>query len=182
MNTITLITGGVKSGKSSYALSMANTYLKKAFIATAEAFDNEMKHRIARHKSERDQSFFLIEEPCNLGVALHRIPVGTDVAVIDCLTVWIGNVMHKNSGHADLFSEIDSFFNVIKNPPCSLIVITNEVGMGIVPENELSRAYRDRIGMVNQKIASIAHNVIFMVCGIPLMIKNTQPLSKIGNA
>ena len=173
MNSISLITGGAKSGKSTYALLLAQQWNQKAFIATAIPFDREMQERIERHKQERNQSFFLIEEPYSLEAAVHRIPDGTDVAVIDCLTVWIGNVMHKNAGHADGIAEIDSFLQSIKDPPCSLIVVTNEVGMGIVPENELSRVYRDRIGMVNQKIAAIAHHVVFMVSGIPLYIKKT---------
>jgi adenosylcobinamide kinase/adenosylcobinamide-phosphate guanylyltransferase len=171
MKQITLITGGGRSGKSSFALTMARRYAKKAFIATAEPIDDEMRERIDQHKRDRDPSFYTIEEPLNLTAALLSLPRETEAAVIDCLSVWIGNCMHHDGVKEG--SAINEFIEQLKNPPCDLIIVTNEVGMGIVPENELSRHYRDILGSLNRQIAELAQQVILMVCGIPLYCKKT---------
>jgi adenosylcobinamide kinase/adenosylcobinamide-phosphate guanylyltransferase len=169
MKLITLITGGGRSGKSSFALALARRYAKKAFIATAEPIDDEMRQRIAQHKRDRDPSFYTIEEPLKLAVALQSLPCEIEIAVIDCLSVWIGNCMHHDGVKES--STIDEFIEQLKDPPCDLIIVTNEVGMGIIPDNEPSRRYRDILGSLNQQIAELAQQVILMVCGIPVYIK-----------
>jgi adenosylcobinamide kinase / adenosylcobinamide-phosphate guanylyltransferase len=169
MRKITLITGGGRSGKSGLALSRAEHYGSRAFIATAEPIDGEMQERIARHKQERAHSFITIEEPIDLDAALGKVPVGVEVVVVDCLAVWVGNLMHHCPPREQ--EAIGRFIDGIGKTTIDLILVTNEVGMGIIPDNEMSRQYRDLLGMVNQRIAAVAHEVILMVSGIPLVIK-----------
>ena len=169
MSCLTLVTGGGRSGKSAYALSRALGYESRAFIATAEAVDAEMRKRIDRHKRERAGSFITIEEPLDLADALGRISSGASVAVIDCLAVWIGNLMHQRPSREQ--ESIDAFLAALTTATVDLIVVTNEVGMGIIPENEISRQYRDLLGMVNQRVADMAQKVILMISGIPVVIK-----------
>jgi adenosylcobinamide kinase / adenosylcobinamide-phosphate guanylyltransferase len=176
MKQITLITGGGRSGKSEYALKLAKKYGKKAFIATAQAFDIEMKERISRHKRNRDSSFHLIEEPIELIVALKSLPKETELAIIDCITVWIGNCLYKQESDKKEIFNFQNFIESLKDPPCDLIIVTNEVGMGIIPDNELSRKYRDVIGTINCKIADVAQQVILMVSGIPVTLKGRKQL------
>jgi adenosylcobinamide kinase / adenosylcobinamide-phosphate guanylyltransferase len=171
MKNITLITGGARSGKSDFALRIAKKYTAKAFIATAQPFDDEMKERIKRHKQDRDASFLLVEEPIELPRAILSLPKGIEIAIIDCVTVWVGNCLHWQEMETKDFLNIDEFIEALKNASCNLVLVTNEVGMGIVPDNQLSRQYRDFIGMVNRRIAEAAQDVILMVSGIPVVIK-----------
>jgi len=165
-----LITGGIKSGKSSLALKIASNFEgKKVFVATAEPFDSEMKDRIERHRRERGSEFLTIEEPLYLNRVLKKL--NCSVAVVDCLTVWCGNLMHY--GRLDL---IDDFIEAFKSLDYNIVVITNEVGLGVVPSNRLSREYIERLGLLNQKIASISDIVIFMVSGQPLFLKGSLEL------
>ena len=164
---ICLITGGVKSGKSRYAVEMAKKYnCKRYFIATAEAFDDEMKEKIMRHKEEREGLFETIEEPVFLPNALTKVE-NNAVCVVDCLTVWTFNLLHYNKTE-----EIDNFLEILKKINFDLYIVTNEVGMGIVPADSLSRHYRDMLGSINQKVAKMADRVVLMVSGIPVQIKS----------
>jgi len=174
MKRITLLTGGSRSGKSSLALQIAGEYEEKAFIATAEPFDDEMRARISRHRSERGAGFVTIEEPVDVAGALRSLPAGMGVAIIDCLTVWLGNLMHRFGDGCHSYSQVDELVALLKDPPCDLVVVTSEVGMGIVPDNRLSRKFRDMAGSINQRIASAAGRVIFMVSGIPLTVKDGE--------
>jgi adenosylcobinamide kinase/adenosylcobinamide-phosphate guanylyltransferase len=169
MPCLTLVIGGGRSGKSAHALSLASEYASRVFIATAEAVDAEMRDRIDRHKRERAGSFETIEEPLDLAGALGRVSSGKAVALIDCLAVWVGNLMHHRPSREK--ESIDAFLAALTTTTVDLIVVTNEVGMGIVPDNELSRQYRDLLGMVNQRVAAIAQDVVLMVSGIPMRIK-----------
>lgn len=168
---ITLITGGSRSGKSSHALVLANAFSQKTFIATAEALDEEMKLRIKNHQIERDNDFLTIEEPVKLAEAVARAGKNTDIIVLDCLTVWLGNLQYHLESDDKIDQEIQNFLDLLKDPPCSLIIVTNEVGMGIIPENELSRKFRDAAGFLNQQVARIADRVILTISGIPMKVK-----------
>ncbi len=168
---IILVVGGCRSGKSRYALELADAYLKKVFIATALPIDEEMKHRIETHRQERDASFTTIEEPYNLGNAIASLQRDVDIAIIDCLTVWLGNLMYKYRGSLSKASEIEDFFEALQRPPCSLILVSNEVGLGIIPADSTSRHFRDEAGNLNQRVAALANQVILTVCGIPLRVK-----------
>ncbi len=170
---ITLITGGARSGKSRYALDLAGRCDSAAFIATSVPSDDEMKQRIENHKKERGGSFATIEEPVDLAGAVTSLPGGTGTAVIDCLTTWLGNLTHDQPDK-EIFPEIDAFLRTIEAPPCNLIIVTNEVGMGIVPDNAMARRFRDIAGNVNQKVAGLADEVILMVSGIATTIKGEK--------
>lgn len=175
MGKITLITGGSRSGKSSFALELAEkSYTKRGFIATAVAFDDEMRDRIARHKDERSDRYVTIEEPYNLTEKLASLDNTLQVYIIDCLTVWLGNCFYKNGDEqAPVEARIDRLFEYLKKPTQSadLIFVTNEVGSGIIPENKLARMFKDCAGICNKKIATIADEVYLCVSGISLKIK-----------
>jgi adenosylcobinamide kinase/adenosylcobinamide-phosphate guanylyltransferase len=169
---VLLVTGGSRSGKSTYALNRAlATEAPRAFIATAEAFDDEMADRIRRHRAERDETFFSIEEPVDLAGAIARIPDGTQLALIDCLTVWLGNLMHKNGVQPEPYAEVRAFLKALENPPCELVIVTNELGSGIIPPDAMTRTYRDHAGWLNQDVAKLADEVVLVACGLPLHLK-----------
>jgi adenosylcobinamide kinase / adenosylcobinamide-phosphate guanylyltransferase len=173
MPSITLITGGARSGKSSFALSLGlQNYSKRAFIATAVPFDQEMKERISRHRRERGRQFNTIEEPIDLSRVLTALPGGTEVAVVDCLTVWLGNLYHRfQDKEKEVRVRVEAFLAHLDHPVCDLILVTNEVGWGIVPENPLARSFRDMAGHVNRSAAQKAACAYLLCCGIPLPLK-----------
>lgn len=168
---ITLIIGGGRSGKSSYGEALAQTINgERIYIATAEVTDSEMAKRIEAHQRRRAGLFKrTVEEPLDLANALKQTEEA-DVVLLDCLTVWLGNVVHKR-GLLDHYSEIEEFLEALKGIKSNLIIITNEVGQGIIPATELSRHYRDHAGWLNQAVAQIADKVVWMVAGIPLTVK-----------
>ncbi|MFC1467503.1 bifunctional adenosylcobinamide kinase/adenosylcobinamide-phosphate guanylyltransferase [Verrucomicrobiota bacterium] len=171
-NNVLLVTGGSRSGKSTYALNRALTAeTPRAFIATAEAFDQEMADRIRRHQAERGDTFISIEEPVDLAGAIDRIPAGTSLALIDCLTVWLGNLMHKHGVQPEPYEEVRAFVKAIENPPCELVIVTNELGSGIIPHDAMTRTYRDHAGWLNQDVAKVADEVVLVACGLPLHLK-----------
>lgn len=175
MSRITLIIGGARSGKSRYALSLAREFPDpRAFIATAEPSDEEMRRRIESHRRERASDFTTFEEPLEPGLTLKTLPSNMRVVVLDCLTVWLGNLMHRNPNASESYEEIENFHRVLDQPSCDLIIVTNEVGMGIVPHNDLARSFRDIAGSLNQQVAAKADRVIFMVGGCPIVVKETE--------
>ena len=168
---MTLVTGGSRSGKSRYAMELALEWERRVFIATAQVTDGEMEERIERHRRERGDLFVIVEEPLDLAGAIGSLPLDTGVALVDCLTVWLGNLFH-HLGDVDLESpQIGAFLEVLEDPPCALILVTNEVGMGLIPPDALSRRFRDVAGLLNQEVARRAHRVVFTVCGIPMVVK-----------
>lgn len=173
MGKTTLITGGVRSGKSAYALCCAEEYSgEKAFIATAVPFDSEMKERVKKHQFERGNRFLTVEEPYELYKSISAMNDSIAVIVIDCLTVWLGNLFYKYNNDVKIINEeIEMFVCSIKQSKIDFYIVTNEVGWGIVPDNELSRSFRDCNGFMNQKMAACADNVYLCTCGIPLKIK-----------
>jgi len=168
---IIFIIGGARSGKSSFALKEASTIPgKKAYIATAEALDSEMKVRIERHKKDRGNNWDTYEEPLKIAEIFREIKDKYNVIVIDCLTLWLSNLMHSNK---DIKSEIESFCSSLSTVHCPLFTVSNEVGMGIVPDNEMAREFRDMTGVLNQKIAEMADEVYVVTAGIPVKIKSS---------
>ncbi len=170
-NKIILLTGGGRSGKSSYALEITDLYDRKVFIATAEAFDDEMAERISRHQKERGNRFKTIEESIHLADALATVSADTQVVVIDCITVWLGNLMHHLGVDEKNCAPVDCFLKVLASPPCDVVIVSNEVGMGLIPADAMSRSYRDLAGSVNQKIAAVADEAFMVVSGMPLKLK-----------
>ncbi len=168
---ITLVTGGCRSGKSRYALQQAAAGKRPVFVATAEARDSEMKVRIARHRLERDPAFTTVEAPYDLAGDLRALPPDTDVALVDCLTVWMSNLLCRPETTDASPPEVEALLAILHDPPCDIILVANEVGMGIVPDNALARRFRDEAGFLNQSIAALADTVVFVVSGIPTVIK-----------
>ena len=169
---LTLVTGGARSGKSRHALEIVKRAERKVFVATAQAFDEEMRRRIERHREEREDSFLTIEQPLDLARALRHIPPNTDAVLIDCLTIWLNNVMHLNGYDAESYDEVESFLGELALPrPYELVIVANEVGLGLVPDTPLGRRFRDVAGEINQHVARLADQVLFMVSGLPLVVK-----------
>ena len=170
MQKIVIILGGARSGKSYYALKEASLIKgQKAFIATAEALDDEMHIRIENHKKERGSDWDTYEEPLHIAPVISRIREKYEVILIDCLTLWVSNIMHAGF---DITEETEKLVSAISiTSPAPLYIISNEVGLGLVPESPLGRAYRDNLGHVNRQVARASTDVIFMVAGIPLKIK-----------
>ncbi|WP_031499435.1 bifunctional adenosylcobinamide kinase/adenosylcobinamide-phosphate guanylyltransferase [Bryobacter aggregatus] len=164
---ILLVGGGSRSGKSSYALQLAaERGARKGFIATAQTFDDEMRERVRLHREERGSDYTTIEEPVAIEKALAELETKVDVIVLDCLTLWLSNLMlgeHK----VDITKVLDRF----AASPLPCILITNEVGCGIVPENPLARRFRDEAGRLNQQTAARATEVYGVMFGIPLRLK-----------
>jgi adenosylcobinamide kinase / adenosylcobinamide-phosphate guanylyltransferase len=177
--SITLVTGGARSGKSRFALELALRAAHPAFVATAEPLDGEMAERIRRHREERGGRCLTVEEPVDLAGALGRLPAATDTAVIDCLTLWLSNLLERRErrGIADLPADladlpaVGAFLAALAAPPSALVVVSNEVGMGIIPETPLGRRFTDLVGQLNQAVAARADRVVFMVSGLPLTLK-----------
>lgn len=166
--TITLITGGARSGKSLHAETLALAAPgRPVHIATAEALDAEMAERIAAHQARRDASWISHEAPLDLVGALEATE-GEGARLVDCLTLWLSNLMHHGR---DWRAESETLVAALKRQRSPVILVTNEVGLGIVPENALARAYRDAAGTMNQTIARAADEVLFVVAGLPMKVK-----------
>lgn len=176
MAEIILITGGARSGKSRHAQQLGESLPgKKLFIATCPVIDAEMGKRIERHRQDRQGAGWqTVEETINLAQALTANPAA-EVVLIDCLTLWINNLLFTDAGNMldeDAVSvQVSKLLAACAARPGVVIMVTNEVGLGIVPENILARRYRDLVGRCNQEIAAIADKVIMSICGIPVNIK-----------
>lgn len=171
MGKITFILGGARSGKSSQALKLAKEYKRIAFIATCEAKDVEMTERIAAHKSSRPRHWKTYEEPLNIEPVIRKIGSQFDAIIIDCLTLLVSNLMHEGYKQKDIEKYITKACASLKKIKANSIIVSNEVGLGIVPENKLGRDFRDIAGKANQIIAKNANKVFFMVSGIEWRIK-----------
>ncbi len=179
---IVLITGGARSGKSSFALRKANSVQgSKAFIATARPEDPEMIDRIKRHQKERGSQWKTYECPLNLRKTLREVLQHHDVIVVDCLTLWISNLLFETKEPEKVKEEIDRVIESLEESKNSLrltrkiFFVTNEVGMGIVPENILARQFRDLAGWCNQAFSSVADEVYLVISSIPVKIKGELP-------
>ena len=164
-----LILGGVRSGKSSYAQQLASGIGNRIlFLATAEAGDEEMKRRIARHKSSRPESWRTVEEPLEIAGALRKEAAHADAVIIDCVTVWLSNMLmhYEKLSEEEILSKIDGIIGAYGQDYATYIIVSGEVGMGIVPEHPLGRLFRDYLGLVNQRLAAKADRVVLMVAGI----------------
>ncbi|MDC7246878.1 MAG: bifunctional adenosylcobinamide kinase/adenosylcobinamide-phosphate guanylyltransferase [Sphaerochaetaceae bacterium] len=170
-NRVIFVVGGARSGKSRFGEQLALRLPGKAvYIATGEVTDEEMKERIARHQQRREGLFErTVEEPLDLAGAVMAQPENS-VLLVDCLSVYLGNLFYHEKP-AFSYSRLDSLYEALTETTNTIILISNEVGEGIVPDNEMSRIYRDAHGWMNQKVASIADVVIRMTCGIPQYIK-----------
>lgn len=173
MKETVLIIGGCRSGKSRHALEMADQAAgqEKIFIATLVPQDREMEERVHRHQKERDQSWQTHEAPLSLPEAVIEYQSENSVIVVDCLTLWLSNLIMENDDPEILNRQINKLTQAIETTAGSVYLVANEVGTGIVPENRLARLFRDAAGLCNQQVAACADKVIWMKAGIPVTIK-----------
>ena len=171
---VTLVLGGVRSGKSRYAQELAARAGRVTFIATAEHRDDEeMRRKIERHRAERPKSWVTIEEPLDLSAAIASAN-GGDLVLIDCLTLFAGKLLEVYGDDSKaIAASIDALCAALRSSPRSIVLVSNEVGSGVVPAFEMGRRYRDLLGEINQRAAAIADNVVLMVAGLPLTLKNS---------
>jgi adenosylcobinamide kinase/adenosylcobinamide-phosphate guanylyltransferase len=162
-----LIGGGVRSGKSAFALRLAQGLgPRRAFVATAQAFDAEMRARIDAHVAERGDAFVTHEAPHALEVTLAGLRDEVDVVVVDCLTLWLSNLLLEDRSEAEIGARVDGLADVLAAAPFHAIVVSNEVGMGIVPEHRLGRVFRDVSGRAHQRLARLCDAVYIAMLGI----------------
>ncbi len=182
-----LVLGGARSGKSRFAQEMAPQLGEKVlFVATGEALDEEMKQRIEEHKKSRPSSWRTIEVPIGVGKRIREEIRDARVVILDCLTLLVSNVIGQCAGEVDpgqvdaglaeekLAAEIKELVECIDSTDASFIIVSNEVAMGLVPDNRLGRIYRDFLGEMNQKLALRASEVYLMIAGVPMVVKATQ--------
>ena len=174
---VTLVLGGARSGKSRYAQQLGQAANRVVYIATAEARDDdEMKAKIQRHQFDRPDHWTTVEESVELARAIRSAPLGTELILIDCLTLFAANLLERfgecaTADHAEVLTLCES----LASPPSSIVLVSNEVGSGVVPAYALGRRFRDLTGEINQRIAAQADNVVLMVAGLPLILKGTLP-------
>ncbi|WP_426437154.1 bifunctional adenosylcobinamide kinase/adenosylcobinamide-phosphate guanylyltransferase [Bradyrhizobium genosp. P] len=165
---ILLITGGTRSGKSRRAEARAHAFPgRPVYIATAEALDTEMEERITRHRARRGNAWIEREAPLDLVEALTETD-GGGARLVDCLTLWLSNLLHAGRSWLDEAALLTAALGRQQSP---VILVTNEVGLGIVPDNALARVFRDAAGILNQNIATVADEVEFVVAGLPMKVK-----------
>ncbi len=171
---ITVVLGGARSGKSRLAEQLAEKRSGRlVYIATAEAWDDEMKARIAEHRSRRGDRWHSLEAPIAVAEVLRALHADhsrgdTGAVLVDCLTLWLSNLMHAGR---DLAAETAGLLSAINAVDFPVLLVSNEVGLGIVPDNRLARDFRDAQGRLNQAVAAAADHAIFMAAGLPLVLK-----------
>ena len=165
-----LILGGARSGKTARALTLCPEP-PRAYLATAQAFDGEMAARIAAHRAERGAGWETIEEPLDLARVLRAVPDPRTTVLVDCLTLWLSNLMHAGRGAQE---ETDGLLAALDEAPGRVVLVSNEIGLGLVPMEPLSRAFRDAQGTLNQRVAAAADRVEFVAAGLPLVLKGAR--------
>jgi adenosylcobinamide kinase/adenosylcobinamide-phosphate guanylyltransferase len=165
---ITLVLGGARSGKSAYAERLIGEH--GLYLATAEAGDEEMAERIRAHRERRSAGWKTVEEPLDLAGALERDADADGPVLVDCLTLWLSNLMAVGR---DVETETRRLTDRLRTLPCPVVLVSNEVGLGLVPATPLGRAFRDHAGRLNQRMAAAADRVIFVAAGLPLTLKDS---------
>lgn len=170
LSHLTFVTGGARSGKSHFAEQLAkDSQQAVTYLATAQAFDSEMRDRIIRHQNDRPSTWHTVEEPLNVPQIIQHIT--TPVLLLDCLSLWVSNMMLTDWQDEKILASIDELLSMLQGKKA--ILVTNEVGFGIVPENALARRYRDTLGWVNQKCAAASDEAWLLVSGLPIQLKST---------
>lgn len=171
-----LILGGARSGKSAFAEQVAQQAGRVLFVATAQAQDDDMRQRIRAHRAKRPPEWSTLEEPHNLASAIPSALEGHNTCLLDCLTLWVSNLLLSKEGSAtaesEILNEVGRLLDTYDSSPATWIVVSNEVGLGVVPPTRLGSQYRDLLGRVNQAVASRADRVYLMVAGLALELKS----------
>jgi len=169
-NSHLLVLGGARSGKSRYAEQRAASWPgEKLYLASAEAKDQEMRQRIAAHQSRRGADWQTLEEPLDIAAAIRREAAADKLILFDCVTLWLSNLL---LAERDVQQEVDDLAAAVAAAPGQVIVVSNEVGLGIVPGDALSRRFRDEAGIANQKIAATVGEAVLVAAGLPLALKS----------
>ena len=173
--SIILVLGGVRSGKRRYAQRLAERMDRVTFIATAEHRDDEeMRLKIERHRTERPPSWTTVEEPLDLSAAIQSAGSNSDTVLVDCLSLFAANLLEANGeNELKLHALIDGLCEALRSASCTVILVSNEVGSGVVPAYASGRRFRDLVGEINQRVAAIADTVLLMVAGLPLVLKGS---------
>lgn len=166
-----LVTGGARSGKSRFAERMAGAFQRVVYLATAEGLDEEMRRRIESHRHYRPSHWTTVEEPLSILPRLTEAARESDLVLLDCITLWISNQLCRERSDREIEGEVERLAEWTADQPGRLILVSNEVGAGIVPGNPLSRRFRDLTGLANQRLAASATHVYWLVAGIPNRIK-----------
>lgn len=171
-NPVTLVLGGARSGKSRYAERLASKATAVTYIATAHACDAEMEAKIRRHREDRPKEWRTVEEPLEIDRAITQSAAESNYIVVDCLTIFTANLLHASGDNpAAMQLHIDRLIAALKSCACPIVLVSNEVGSGVVPAYPLGRRYRDLLGRINQQVAASADHVLLMVAGLPLALK-----------
>ena len=169
---IIFITGGVRSGKSRFAQEVAKKFPgSKAYLATAQALDAEMRGRITRHQKSRPRTWQTLEEPVHIGDVIQKEGRRFGLILLDCLTLWLSNLMMAGWSQKRILGETARFLKMARKSSATFIFVSNEVGLGVVPDNPSARFFRDVSGMIHQRVAQEADEVYFLTCGLPQKIK-----------
>lgn len=172
MSRLILVGGGARSGKSRFALARARAAgPRRIFVATAEPLDAEMAERIGRHRAERADVFGTIEEPVALAEVLERAQDRADVILVDCLTLWVSNLLVRGAAPDDVAGHFDRLLAVLDRRRAHIVLVTNEVGMGVVPETALGRSFRDHTGLLHQRLSAVADEIYLGVMGTVLRLR-----------
>jgi len=166
---LSLVLGGARSGKSRYAEALLEDYPGRIYVATAQAFDDEMRARIDEHRARREAGWHTFEAPLDLAGAL--LDAGDAPVLVDCLTLWLSNLM---LGDHDLAASEAALMNALEVRQAPTVLVSNEVGLGIVPDNALARAFRNHAGRLHQRLAAAADSVVFLVAGLPMILKGPR--------
>jgi adenosylcobinamide kinase/adenosylcobinamide-phosphate guanylyltransferase len=172
MRRVTFVIGGARSGKSTYAEALAKSARSPVYIATAEQIDEEMSERIASHRARRGRRWRTVEEPLQLAAAIALADEKDGFVLVDCVTVWLNNLLFHSE---DIEPHMAILSDTLAEAKGHIVIVANEVGLGIVPENALARRFRDDAGRVNQAIARIADEVVFIAAGLPTLLKKPAP-------
>ena len=173
-----LILGGVRSGKSREALRIAASMphgSRGAFLATAQALDGDMEARIARHRAERPRGWATLEEPYDVVRACGSLAGGVDVVVLDCLTLWVANLLIRGDEDKSILAAADTLAEFLAERRFTIIIVSNEVGAGVHPATDVGLRFRDALGGVNQRIAAAVDRVTYMVAGLSMVVKDVPP-------
>ncbi|WP_446742953.1 bifunctional adenosylcobinamide kinase/adenosylcobinamide-phosphate guanylyltransferase [Silvibacterium acidisoli] len=177
-NTVTLVLGGVRSGKSRYAQELAERAKRVVFIATATAFDDEMQAKIQKHRDDRPSHWHTIEEPLEIANAIAAHDTSCDCIVVDCLTIFAATLLeHHAEDHEAIAARSAQLCDALLAARCDVVLVSNEVGSGVVPSYALGRRYRDLLGELNQRVAAVADNALYFVAGLPLVLKGRNEMA-----